>query len=207
MCFAVASGIMAIAGTALSAVGSISQGNAAASASRDAAKMQAYQAQVAMNNAQIAEQNATRAEQVATTQAQAKSMEAAARLGRVKASQAAGGIDVNTGSNVDVQVGTRMLGKLDTDTIFSNELQKAYGYRSQANDFRSSADLSRMRASGLYDRAGSEETSGYLKAGGTILSSISSLPFGKWTGGGGGADTSYGGAGGLGKTESGNTFG
>lgn len=138
---------------------------------------------MANNNATVAEQNARRAEQVAANNAQAKSMEARARLGKVKATQAASGVDVNTGSALDVQVGTRELGKLDTDTVFSNDLVKAYGYKSDAQSYRSQADLLRYGAQGLEARAGSEETSGYLKAGGTLLSSASSLPFGKWAGG------------------------
>ena len=183
MCFATIGAIAAVAGTAMSAVGAISQGNAAAGASRDAARAQQYQAQVAENNAKVAEQNAQRAEQIAQNNALAKSMESAARLGKVKAGQAASGIDINTGSSVDVQAGTRMLGKLDTDTVFSNDLLKAYGYRSDAQNFRTQGALSLYRASGLYDRAQSEETSGYLKAGGTVLSNLSGLPL-KWGGGG-----------------------
>lgn len=185
MCFATIGAVAALVGTATSAVGAISQGNAAAAASRDAAQAQRYQAAVANNNAIAAEQNARRAEQVAQNNAQAKSMEAAARLGRVKAGQAASGIDVNTGSAVDVQAGTRMLGKLDTDTVFSNDLLKAYGYRSDAQNFRTQAALNTYRAGQLSDRAGDEETSGYLKAGGTVLTNLSSLPL-KWGGGGGG---------------------
>ena len=131
-----------------------------------------------------AEQNARRAEQVAQNNAQAKSMEVRARLGKVKAAQASSGVDVNTGSALDVQVGTRELGKLDTDTVFSNDLVKAYGYQSDAQNYRSQAQLLRYGADNLQARASSEEASGYLKAGGTLLSSASSLPW-KWLGGSG----------------------
>lgn len=173
---------LAVVGTAVSAVGAISQGNAAAEASRQGAQARNYQAAVAQNNATIAEQNAARAEQTAQNNAQAKSMEARARLGKVKAAQASSGIDVNTGSALDVQVGTRELGKLDTDTVFSNDLVKAYGYRSDAQNFKSQADLLRYGAQGLEARAGSEETAGYLKAGGTLASGASSF-LGSWSGG------------------------
>ncbi len=191
MCFitagtlAAVSAAAAVAGAGISAVGAIQQGNAAAEASRQQAKMNEYQAVVAQNNAQVAEQNATRAEQVAAVNAEAKSREVATRMGRVKAGLAASGVDVNTGTALDVQAGTRMVGKLDTDTLFSNELLKAYGYRSEAANYRANADMLRYRGGVASARAGDESTSGYLKAGGGLLSTVSSLPL-KWLGGTGG---------------------
>lgn len=183
MCFATAAAIATVAGTAVSAVGSISQGASAAAAAQQEASARNYQAAVARNNAIEAEQQAQRQEMVARNEATRKSMETAARVGRIKAGQAASGVDVNTGSAVDVQAGTRAMGKLDTDTVFSNEMLKAYGYRSRAQDFRSNAELDLYRAKAAEGRAGDAMTSGYLKAGGTLLSSMSSLPL-KWGGGG-----------------------
>lgn len=187
MCFAtmaVVGTVASLAGTAVSAIGSINQGYAQAKAAMEQQKMANYQAQVAQNNAIIAEQNATRADQVAATTAANKSLESAVRLGRVKAAQAASGVDVNTGSASDVQASSRMLGKLDTDTVFSNELLKSYGYRSQAANYKAESDLLRYRGAAAGSKAGDYITSGYLKAGGTLLSSVSSLPL-KWLGGSG----------------------
>lgn len=191
-----------VLGAGTSAMGSIKGGQAAAGQAREQGRMNAYQAQVARNNAIIAEQNAQRAEVVAAASAEAKSLEGAARLGAVKVGQAASGVDVNTGSALDVQVGQRMLNKLDTETVFSNELLKAYGYRTQAANATAEADLLRYRAAGAGKRASDAETAGYLKAAGTLLSSASSLPFGKmgdfFSGGtGGGATGDYLGYGGV----------
>lgn len=177
MCFITAStaaaisAVASVAGAGITALGAINQGNAAGDAA-------AFQAQVARNNAAIAEQDARRQEVVAAQQAQNKSLESAARLSRVKAAQAASGVDVNTGSAVDVQAGTRMLGQLDAETVLSNEMLKAYGYRSRASSFLAQSALDEAR--GSYSRA-----AGYTRAAGTLLSSVSSLPL-KWLGGGGG---------------------
>lgn len=172
----------AVAGAATSAVGAISQGYAAAESARQEGQARAYQAQVSRNNAIIAEQQAQRTEAAAAQQATAKSMEVAARVGRVKAAQAASGIDVNTGTAVDVQAGTRLMGKLDTDTLFSNKMLEAYGYRTRGADYTTQAGLDDYRSRTAYGRMGDAVTSGYLKAGGTLLSSASSLPL-KWSGG------------------------
>lgn len=184
MCFVTMAGLsagMAVAGGALKAVGSISQGYAAAANARRAQNMQYYQAQVARQNAEIAEQNAVRAEQSAGITAANKSMEVGARVARIRTAQAASGVNVNTGSAVDVQASTRMLGKQDTDTVFANEMLKVYGYRNQARGFETEAGMDVYRGNVAGQRSGDYITSGYLQAGGDLMSSLSSLPT-KWGG-------------------------
>lgn len=181
MCFATVAGGMAIAGAGLKAFGSIRSGYQAAANARAAQNMGYYQAQVARQNAEIAEQNAVRAEQSAGVAAENKSREVGARVGRIRAAQAASGVDVNTGSAVDVQASTRMLGKVDTETVFRNELLKAYGYRNDARNFEQDAQMGVYRSNITGARAGDYITSGYLQAGGDLMSSLSSLPT-KWGG-------------------------
>lgn len=198
MCFVTMTGLaagMAVAGAAAKGVGSIAQGYAAARNAREAQKMGYYQSQVARANAEIAEQNAVRAEQSAGVAAENKSREVGARVGRLRAAQAAAGVDVNTGTAVDVQASTRMLGKADTETVFRNELLKAYGYRNDARNFENDAALGVYRSNVTGARAGDAITSGYLKAGGDLMSSLSSLPT-KW----GGETTGAGNTGPTGKT-------
>jgi type IV secretory pathway TrbL component len=156
---------LAIAGAAISAAGTVMGGIAQHNAA-------AYQAQVASNNSIIAQQNATRAEQAGFASAENQSRKNAAMVGKIKASQAASGIDVNTGSAVDVQAGERETGQLETETVFQNDLLKAYGYRTQATNFQAESEL---------DTAKSEEAipAAALSATGGLLSSASGIG-GKW---------------------------
>ena len=166
MCFATAAAIsagLAVAGTAVSVIGTLNQGAAAAA-------QRSYQAQIARNNAIVANQMADAEIKAGVREAEMKSLETGARMGKLKAAQAASGVDVNTGSTVDVQTSERMLGALDADTALTNAQTRAYGYRSRA------ANL--VAEGGLYDRAaGDARTGSYLSAAGTILSRASSLPY------------------------------
>ena len=148
-------------GTGVQAYGAIQQGQAAKKAA-------AYNAQVAQNNAKIAEQNANYAIQAGTQKAAMESLRGRAALGKIKAAQAASGINVNTGTAADVQEGAREANVLDTATVLQNAQLQAYGYRSQASNFKSQA--------GLYDMQGdAAANAGNISALGTLLSGASSL--------------------------------
>lgn len=149
-----------ILGSVISAVGAISQGQAAA-------KSAEYQAQVARNNAIIANQNADYAIKAGQTKAETASKKAAQQQGMIKAAFAANGIDVNSGSAVDVQVGQREAGKLDTETTMNNSQLQAYGYRSQAVNFQAEAGLHEAEASNAV-------TGSFFSAAGGLLGNISS---------------------------------
>jgi hypothetical protein len=155
-----------IAGAGVSAVGAVEQGQATSNAA-------AYSAQVAANNATIANQNAEYATAAGVQQAADTSLKGAAKSGKIKAGQAASGIDVNTGSAVAVQEGQRETDKLDAETVLNNAELKAYGYRSAATGFTAQSGL---------DTAESEQApiGADIGAGGSLLSNASSLGF-KWS--------------------------
>lgn len=161
---AVAVGLSA-AGTGISAMGAI-QGGKAQKASL------AYQAQVNRNNAIIAEDNAEYAIKAGQQKAATESMKGAAALGAVKAAQAASGVNVNTGSNVDVQRSEREKSKLDVETVIHNAELRAYGYRSQAANFEAQAALNEAEGA-------QAEKAGYIKGLGTVLSGAGSAA-GAW---------------------------
>lgn len=160
---------LAIAGAAISAVGAISQGQATANQAN-------YQSAVASNNATIANQNADYAVASGLEKSETQSLKGAAQGGKIKASQAANGVDVNSGSPLDVQVGAREASELDSETVLNNSELAAYGYRSQATGFTAEAGLDKNKA---------EEApiAGDLNAAGGLLSSASSIG-GKFGGGG-----------------------
>ncbi len=152
---------MAVAGAGMKAVGTLTQGAAAQNAAN-------YQAQVARNNATIARQQAEYSTAAGMTQAETASRKSAAIGGKIKTAQAASGIDVNTGSAVDVQVGQRMTGQLDTETTLNNALLQAYGYRAKATEYEAEADLSEMKGK-------SAKIGSYFEAAGNLLSDASSI--------------------------------
>lgn len=99
-----------------------------------AAQQQAlnYQAQVAANNAKIAQNSAQMATAAGEQQAATSGLKTRANVGAIVASQAAGNVDVNSGSALDVRSSAAELGQLDALTIRSNAAKTAYGYETQA---------------------------------------------------------------------------
>lgn len=94
-----------------------------------------FQSQVARNNATIATQNAGYAREAGQEQAAIASRKGAAQIGAIKTGFAASGVDVNSGSAADVEVGARETEKLDAETVLNNAELQAYGYTTQATDF------------------------------------------------------------------------
>jgi hypothetical protein len=140
-----------------------------------------YQAAVAMNNAVIANQMADREGFAGEVASGLESMRGGARVGDEKAAMAANGVDVNSGSAVDVAVSQRMESKLSADTTMNNALLKAYGYRVQAQSDIAQSQLDTMGAN-------NRRAAGRISAFGDLLSGASSFFSGG--GGGGGSDAS-----------------
>ena len=158
---AIASTVASAASGALSFVGAISQGNAAA-------KQAEYQAAFARNNQIMANNAALDAEAAGRTK-EANARRATEGLkGRQRAVLAANGVDVNTGSALDIQTDTAALGELDALTIRSNAERDAVGYRNQGQNFGGEAALAAARASNA-------TTSGYLGAAGSLLTSTGNV--------------------------------
>lgn len=126
-------------GAGVSAMGAQQQAEASAASNR-------YQAQVAANNALIAEQNARYAREAGQSQAYQNQYKIRQAVGAQKAQQGASGIDVNSGSPLDVRVSTAELGELDTLTILNNAEREAYGYESQSVNFKAESGLRLMEA-------------------------------------------------------------
>lgn len=165
--------VAGIAGAGVSAYGAIQSGNATKSAAN-------YQAAVAKNNQVVAEQNAEGAIDAGEAKSQATALKGRAVGGQIKANQAGAGINVNEGSAVDVQEAQGEQSQLDVETVLHNADLSAYGYRVQGQNYGAEAVLDKATGTNAQE-------AGYLKAGGGLLSSASSLGF-KW--GGTASDTS-----------------
>jgi len=161
---------LAAVAAATSAAGMISQGEAASRAA-------SYQAQVARNNAITAEQNAQYASKAGEAEALDAGIKGSARLSHIKAAQAANGLDVNSGSAVDVRSTEALGSRLDVLRTRQNAALQAYGYRTQGTNQTAQA--------GLYqNEADSVGIGADLGAVGGLLGQASSL-VGKYGGGGG----------------------
>jgi hypothetical protein len=134
MGFAAIGAAAGVAGAGVGVVGAIHSANAASQAA-------AYNQQIANQNAQVAKNNATYAAQAGDVQAGQAQQKTRAEVGALKASEAAAGVDVNSGSAVDVRSSARDLGELSAITVQSNAAREAYGYRTQAVGFENQGTL------------------------------------------------------------------
>lgn len=128
----------------------------------------AYQAQVATNNAAIAQENATMDIQAGEVAAVNKGLQTRATVGSEKANQGASGIDVNTGSAVDVRAGTAEMGMLDALTIRSDAAKKAYAQEVHATSDTAQSQLDTMQSQQALK-------AGDIAAEGTMLSGASTV--------------------------------
>lgn len=175
-----------LAGGVLSAFG--------AKASADStSKMYQYQAQVAKFNSDIDKQNASYALQVGDKQELNYGLQAGQKEAAIRTAQGASGLDVNSGSNAEVQRSQRQVAGMDMDTIRANAAKTAYDY-----DVKSVNDVNQA---GLYSLASSNaEAAGNINMASSLISTAGSVA-NKWSAGtqsglfGGGS--SYGGGMGI----------
>ena len=148
--------IMMVA-TAVTAVGSIAQGNAAAAQQQSAANAANYNAQVNENNAQTALQAASANED-------AQRRKSAGDMGRLRAGMAENGIGLDSGTATDLTEQSAMNAEMDALNI-------RYQGKTQAQAYKSGAALDRMQSEQSMSNASAARTSGYLTAGASALSS------------------------------------
>lgn len=128
-------------------VGGVVQAFGAMQQQQSQQAMANYQAQVARNNAVIAQQNATYSRQAAAAQVQREYEKTANVVGGIRAAQASNGLDVNFGSNLDVQSSAEMLGQLNALTVRDKGEYQARAYENQARGATDQAGLYAMQAS------------------------------------------------------------
>lgn len=145
-----------VIGAAVSAYGMVSSGITNQ-------RVAEYQAQVANNNAIIAKQNAEYATAAGNAKAQQQEMATRAAIGNQMAAQASSGLDVNSGSAVDVRSSTAALGTISELNIRNNAAREAYGFTQQGQDFTAEAGLDKAKGSAAL-------TTGIVGGVGTLIS-------------------------------------
>ncbi len=116
-----------------------------------------YEGKVLDENAKLAGAQAVDAVERGKVAADLKDQETTQRTGAARASMAAQGLDIATGSAVDVQGNIAKIGAIDRATIENNAAREAWGYKVQATDLTRRAQLA--RSAGANARAGLDEDS------------------------------------------------
>jgi len=109
-----------VAGAGIGAYGAYAKGKAGS-------ETYTYQAAVAQNNQAIAKRNAQYQLAAGESEAEIAGIKERQQMGATKAGQSARGLDVNTGSNADIQEGEAKIASFEQMMIRHNAARKAYG--------------------------------------------------------------------------------
>lgn len=124
------------------------------------------QANVADINAQMSEDEAQAALLAGQKEQQGILLKGAQTKSSQRTSLAANGVDLGVGSALNVQDSTDVLTQVDANQASTNAIRAAFGYRTQGVGYKNTA---------LLDRAQASSVSPWLAAGGTLLTSASSI--------------------------------
>ena len=152
------------------AVGSAAMSGVSAATQANASKQSAnYQAQVDQNNATIATQQRSAAIDQGQTQSMQAELQQSQLLSQQKADLTANGLNLNSGSAVDLLASTKFLGQQDVNAIQTNAARQAWGYSVQASNDQAQSSLAKWQADNTNPAA-----IGAMAGAGSLLSSASS---------------------------------
>lgn len=112
------------------------------------------EARIAEINANIAEMGAESALLQGQSEIGKLTMQAGQLKGRQRTALAANGVDLGTGNAAEIQASTELMKEIDKETIQTNAARSAWGYRTQAMNFRNQAAFNRATANGINPGAG-----------------------------------------------------
>lgn len=144
MCGPAAAAVVTVIGGAVSAYGQNQAGK--------------YAAAVAAQNAKNSDTLAGQTEQIGLQDELRARMQIRQILGKQRATAAANGLDVNTGSALDIMAETAGIGETDATMVRANAYRDAWGYRTQGANYR--AEGAMARSAGRYGAASTLLTSG-----------------------------------------------
>lgn len=131
-----------LAGMASSVIGSFYS----ASSQKSSLKFQADMAEI---NARLAETSAQGAMFRGEREVGALTLKAGMLKGRQRVAMAANGIDLGVGSAAEIQASTEVMKEIDSNTIKSNAVLEAWGYRTQSVNASNEALMARSTAGGI----------------------------------------------------------
>lgn len=163
---------LAAVGAAASAGGAITSAIGSKYSGEAKARMYEYQAGIAKINESIEKQNADYARKSGEVVASEVGAKAKQTMGLIKAGQGASGIDVNSGSAVQVRESQQNKNEFDQAIVRSNAARTAYGYETAAITQQANAGLAGMGAE-------SSRVAGDLGAASSIIGGVGSVAS-KW---------------------------
>ena len=104
-----------------------------------------YEASMFRTNAALSRKQAEDAMARGESKSMSTVVHARSMVGAQKAALAAQGVDVSSGSALDVQVNTGKLAELDIMVIRNNAIREAWGFNVQATDYENQALLKEMQ--------------------------------------------------------------
>ena len=133
-------------GMLFSLAGAASQAQGQRHAAKAKADEYEYQAKVDDNNTKVALWKAQDAKARGQKEEAALRVKVAALKGRQRSALAASGVEVGSGSALDILGDTAALGELDALTIRSNSEREAYEHKVTASNLTANAGMKRMGA-------------------------------------------------------------
>lgn len=133
-----------------------------------------YKAAVANNNAILAKRNADQATEAGAVGAQVNDLKTKNLTATQLVTQASNGLDVGSGTNVNVRQSAQDIGHLDTLTILANAAKNSAGFKAQGANFTAESVLDTKSASNA-QTAGQFDVAKSLLGGATSFSD-------KWVG-------------------------
>ena len=167
-----ASTIGGIAGGVVGGVSSYQQGKAQQAQYN-------YQAKVNEENAKIAQENANVQRQQGIEEARLQRMKAIQTIGSQQTAMAANGVDVTSGTSVDVIADTAAMGELDALQTQYNYESKARGYEVQAGNFKNQGNLDVIAGKNAYSAGKMNAISAGVKGLGETSNSVTQVAT-KW---------------------------
>lgn len=127
-----------------------------------------YKAAVASNNSIIAQRNADAATAAGSVAAQVNDLKTKNLAATQLVTQASNGLDVGSGTNVNVRQSAIDLGHLDTLTILNNAAKNSAGFKAQGMNFTAEAGLDTASATNA-------RTAGDINVATSLLGGASSV--------------------------------
>lgn len=167
--------IVAAIGIGLDAYGRWKAGSAEKKAGEAQRRVAEEQAKLADFNAAVADLQAQDAITRGLDEESRYRLSVKALVSSQRVGYAAGNLDVNYGSAVDVQADAAYLGELDALTIRTNAAREAWGFRVEGEDLRKRADIARKEGVMLEAAGRQRQTAARIGAVSSIVGGSAQL--------------------------------
>jgi hypothetical protein len=163
---AIAMGISAaaaVAGAGMAYMGAQTNAQAASNAAN-------YNAEVNANNQKIADAAAATATQEGAVQQQQKAYQEETLVGEQKAGLAANGVDVGSGTSLDLLSDTKAAGEFDQLTIVNNAQRESAGYINQGISYQNQAVVDQQESAAQLQGGALKADSALVTGAGSVAS-------------------------------------